>query len=457
VSDLEKATYANKRRLLSRALPTGYIEDFDDEFVYYEKYVSDRDTYATYKAPYTLEGVSVTVDTESEVEVEPETQYVEKSEAVANIVAEALEKFFGAPKKEQHVVKMFDDVQMLVTEPLYIAFGEVDAHGDAYKDKDSVLQMVDSFNAALEKGMIKSSLFHTHETECFTPVRAFVYETETTLGDHTIPAYQPLVENQFHSETAFELRKSMDLLGVSIGARANREEGELLKSAEFAKLKKEERVNYLSDFTFEYEGAHLAYTDSSANGAASLKNFYYLAKSKDVADLSAEQKRILELLGEEFTPLSKSVESTPSSAEDSAGEDKIITKENGNSETMTEKEKELADQIAELQKQNKEQAIKLTAKDLGEYGFEGETLADLSKVYVELSGEGQSVLVKAFEALTDKTKEVEQQVVELKKAAADAEPTDLEKEQGNEEEHEDEGNLSLRQKIEKARASKESE
>ncbi len=468
-TDLEKATNNDKRRLLSRALTSGWLEDFDESFVYFESYDEESNLYKNYKAVYTMSGVTVTVDEDNKSEIEFTTIPVDKSNLEGWLV-KTLDKYFGPSKREKEVIKMFDEEQMIVVEPLYVAFGEVDAHGETYKDKNSVYQLVDSFNAAIESEVIKASFFHTHETDTFAPIRAFVNEDEVTLGDHLVPALQPLVEVQFKSKVAYDLRKSMDLLGVSIGARAlstkaGEVESTVSKSAKLDTLKnKGEAETLLSDFSFDWEGSHLAYTDESTGGAASLKNYFYLAKSKKKATLSEEQKRILDLVGEEFRPLDKSIKSTPTSAEeDSAGEDVNVNKDNGSENIMSEKEQELEAKLKEyeikldnLEKSAKAQKAEVVSKELSGLGFEGEELEAISKAYLAASEEDQAVLSKALSSLKDAG---DSKVAELKKELKEkGVVSDLEKEVGADEDATAEASepLSLQARVNKAREDRNS-
>ena len=53
-----------------------------------------------------------------------------------------------------------------------------------------------------------------------TPTREIEKESECVIGETVVPEGQPLVKLQFNTQEAWELRKSGDLMGVSIGAKA---------------------------------------------------------------------------------------------------------------------------------------------------------------------------------------------------------------------------------------------
>lgn len=431
VEKVEKATAMDKGRYLRRALSSSqYMIDFDDEYVYFDEYEYSSGTYEIYRAKYSVEGVNANIEMSGKEKVDSETTYVKKS-AIESVVERALNKFFGDAKgKQKTVIKMFDEEQMIVTEPLYVAYGEVDAHRETYKSKEDLFGLVESFNKAIEAKTLKSSYFHSHWTESFESVKAWVNEEEAMLGDSLIPALQPLVEVKFKTEKAFELRKSMDFLGVSIGCKAVPvdKDGKVLSKSVLLEDLDPSSVVYLTNFDFEYEGAHLAYTDKSAGGAASMKNEYYAIKSKNKAQLSEEQKRLLAEAGEEFRPLDKSVMPNPasSSVEDSqVGEEGENVNKNGNVENpMSEVEKQLKEQLEALEKSNRELKAQVINKELESLGVKEEVSKELSDILVAMSEQDRSVIVKAISSVKAEVKEVETKVSELQKQLKESKELD---------------------------------
>ena len=80
--------------------------------------------------------------------------------------------------------------------------------------------MVKSFNEANESGSLQTSLFHAHKTESFEVVKAWVNEVDCTIGETVVKEGQPIAKIHFLNEDAWELRKTGELMGLSIGARA---------------------------------------------------------------------------------------------------------------------------------------------------------------------------------------------------------------------------------------------
>lgn len=144
-------------------------------------------------------------------------------------VTNLIDKAFGGSNKNNDineslsVIKQFEDEQMVAIEKLYInpLTEEADLVGDSITLEDT-RGMVDSLNKAInsEKG-IQSGLFHkANADDVFTVEKAWIAETDCTIGDTFIEEGQPLIKVQFHNKEAWELRKSGELQGISIGARA---------------------------------------------------------------------------------------------------------------------------------------------------------------------------------------------------------------------------------------------
>lgn len=243
---LEKATEGDKQRILAKAVRakhstntddyycqhSAYLLDYDDEFVYWDIYVDGE--YTVFKSTYNYNGTSATIGDEAvEVVLQTDPQVVVKdsnsSQSTFNSFVlsgvEKLLKSFGDIKgKGLPIVKQLDDEEMIAIEPLYIAIGDVDGVGDTYASEEVCRDMVASFNKAIEDGKMQGSYFHKMMTEDFTPVKAWLTETDCMIGETLVKEGQPLVKVKFNNEKAWEARKSNDLMGVSIGAVATWED-----------------------------------------------------------------------------------------------------------------------------------------------------------------------------------------------------------------------------------------
>ena len=163
-------------------------------------------------------------DDKTKVEFTTEYVDVEESEvdkSLAGKITSLINKHFGGSESEGiPLIKQFQEDEMIAIEPLYIAIGDVDGVGDTYASPDVCHEMVKSFNKAIDDGKMKGNYFHKVDTDDFTILKAWVTETDCIIGDTEVKEGMSLVKVQFVNEQAWELRKSNELKGVSIGAKA---------------------------------------------------------------------------------------------------------------------------------------------------------------------------------------------------------------------------------------------
>ena len=321
--------------------------------------------------------------------------------------------------------KGFDDNEMTVIEILYCPVGEVDAHGDTIAEFDEMVKFVDNFNEANRGGWLQSSWFHVLKTNAFKVSHAWVMSSDCYINDKYVKKGTPLCEVVFNKRQAYEYRKNKTLLGLSIGA--------------LAKVDEKEDHRELSDVNFRFRHAHIAYTDASQGGAASLYNDYLAIKGKAMPPskddikrlLTKEQLEIVESLDEELTLLDKkknpsnvnegqpSDTNTPSTSANAeavmAGDDNTIHK--GKQETMSDElVKQLQEQVETLLYEN---AVKSAEFSLIKYAFDSETSSATAKAMAKLNDEGRQSVIKAFDALVAAKEEIAKQVAEKEVALAE--------------------------------------
>lgn len=234
---VQKNTYQDKRSILSQNLRIAfqaqspydsiYLLDFDERYVYFEVYDYEGAGYVVYKVSYTYNGTMATFGTDVK-EVVATTQYkdvVPMEKSLLDKVQGMIEKALGL--KKIPVVKQFNEEERIVIEPLYILPETVDGQGYTISLEETY-EMVKSFNKANEEGILQTSLFHSHKTDSFKILKAWVNECDCTIGGQLVPEGQPLVKLQFINDAAWELRKNgvekdgehYELMGVSIYALA---------------------------------------------------------------------------------------------------------------------------------------------------------------------------------------------------------------------------------------------
>jgi len=187
----------------------------------------------------------------------------------------------------------------------------------------------------------------------------------------------------------------------------------------------------LSDITFDFTGAHLAYTDASQGGAASGYNDPILLKASSL-DMSQEQLTILKEIDEELTPLDKnkgvscsdnaeqlnasdSNQNTPSTSAQAeavmAGDDKKI--QEGKQKAMSEQDemiKALQEQVAAMAR---ETAVEKAKNTLHKYSFDSELNDGLAEAFASLSDVSKAAVTKAFDLFVS---QVEAKSADLTKA-----------------------------------------
>lgn len=101
---------------------------------------------------------------------------------------------------------------------LYVAMfaDEADLHGDI-TTADEVRKACHNFNTHC----MKANLFHMVETDSFSIVESYIAPTDFILGEHLVKANTWLVNLQIHDTDVWELVKSGEINGVSIGALAS--------------------------------------------------------------------------------------------------------------------------------------------------------------------------------------------------------------------------------------------
>lgn len=222
---INKMTYADKRELLQKKLPSGWIVDMEDSFFYAEVWDSTQESYDTFKYPYVMNGVDASIDLESKVKVARTTTYEPKKDdrpVTKSFLLSTLQKLFSSQVSNPLVpaIKQFNEEEMVAIEPLYCSVGEVDGHNEYIPTMEDMRSFVDEINKANDSGILQSSISHIHKTKTFKMNRAWVNECECTIGDTVIPKGMPLAEMQFLSEKAWEKRKAGVLLGLSVGGMA---------------------------------------------------------------------------------------------------------------------------------------------------------------------------------------------------------------------------------------------
>lgn len=155
-----------------------------------------------------------------------------KLKAVANVVADIVSniiiKNFGGSSQEQQPETVSEEMVSyeIVYEPLV-----KDAHGE-WMTEETLQKACDNFNMNLEKGVVKSNLFHLENTDKFTIESTWIQKELDVVVDATgekIKAGAWICKIKYHDEDLWTLKKEGVVGGVSIGGKGsiNKETGEI--------------------------------------------------------------------------------------------------------------------------------------------------------------------------------------------------------------------------------------
>lgn len=236
--ELKKNTIEDKRSIIYQNLklsfkPEGdfdwiYLIDFDDTYAYFEVYDYEHGAYLNFRVAYQFTGTLATFEGDpeevvrlSEYKLVSTNEDVVTEKSLMKTLDSFFTKHFGSSKENSGlpVIKQFQEEKMVAIENLYILPNDIDGQGYTI-DLEETHSLVKSFNEANDSGILQTSLFHTHKTESFEVVKAWVNPCECMIGDTLVEEGQPLVEIQFLNKAAWELRKEGTLMGLSIGAQA---------------------------------------------------------------------------------------------------------------------------------------------------------------------------------------------------------------------------------------------
>lgn len=119
------------------------------------------------------------------------------------------------------VAKSIEPELMQVT---FVAMQEgVDAHGD-YTSSDEIRKAKESFNKQLSAQRKLANLWHMYPTDKYEIIESYLLPADATLNEKFIAKGTWLVTLQIFDEDMWDLIKSGEINGVSIGAKAKIQE-----------------------------------------------------------------------------------------------------------------------------------------------------------------------------------------------------------------------------------------
>ena len=119
--------------------------------------------------------------------------------------------------KKKPIVKSLNEELQQVT---YVAMKPgVDLHGDMV-DLETVRLAKESFNKSAQR----ANLFHLTMTDSFEVIESYLIPCDVTLNGHFVEKGSWLMTLQVHDSDVWEMIKSEDINGISIGAMAEVED-----------------------------------------------------------------------------------------------------------------------------------------------------------------------------------------------------------------------------------------
>lgn len=116
------------------------------------------------------------------------------------------------------VLKALDDEQMIAVDVVYQP-DVIDAHGH-WMSKETVAKACENFNQNLSTGNVKPNLYHALHTDKFEITKSWINQVDAVIGDQLVPAGTWLAETKFNDPALWEMKKSGEIQGISVGMKA---------------------------------------------------------------------------------------------------------------------------------------------------------------------------------------------------------------------------------------------
>lgn len=143
----------------------------------------------------------------------------EETENKIDKILTFLEKHFGATKNEKKVLEVIKSTDVELKQATHVVYepNVPDAHGE-WMDEETVRKACHSFNVHCRK----ANLFHRVETDKVEVVESYILPVDAMVGEREVKKGTWLAVIQYKDDYLWELEKSGELRGVSIGAIAKK-------------------------------------------------------------------------------------------------------------------------------------------------------------------------------------------------------------------------------------------
>lgn len=120
---------------------------------------------------------------------------------------------------ETPVIKAVDYEQRIAIDVIYEP-NKLDAHNQ-WASEETLRKACENFNKSLDEGIVTPNLFHLQalENESLEIIKTWINEVDCVIGDQEIPEGTWLCKMKYHDDELWDMKKSGELQGVSIGAK----------------------------------------------------------------------------------------------------------------------------------------------------------------------------------------------------------------------------------------------
>jgi len=142
---------------------------------------------------------------------------IEKFKSILADLTKAVEEA-DKPHSTSVVLKKVDADQRLIL-GVVLEPDAFDLHNDIYT-ADEVRKACENFNANCMRGNVE----HLVNTDSLVVTKSFILEVDATIGEQVVKAGSWLIEMKVNNDELWELTKSGDFTGFSIGGKARIED-----------------------------------------------------------------------------------------------------------------------------------------------------------------------------------------------------------------------------------------
>lgn len=142
---------------------------------------------------------------------------VEESAAIPIAVYRSKKRASTKKPLTPEILKATNDEEQIAIDVVYEPF-KPDAHGQ-WMSESTIRKACANFNTELANGAVKPNLFHLSETDKFIIEKSWINEVECVIGDQIVPEGAWLIKTKYLDPELWEMKKSGELMGVSIGCQ----------------------------------------------------------------------------------------------------------------------------------------------------------------------------------------------------------------------------------------------